>query len=317
MKKNLTIIAVIVLAVVLMTTMVACGGADVMYPELTLAASKPDAEAKVAVNADMSALEMMQAALVNYYHADYIASVLQGLVSTSIGPIKVDQLVVGSKVRRGAAYTDDECKTYNSDMTLFTDNKSHSIAAAVYEEVIIEGTDNIRVRQGDKIKSKVNEETKEYVITAGKYKEVEEFTSMENLIEEKVNDPARIWMYDINVWSDNSIVKEATAVTKEDGCYKFTIDFALDKVTENYKNVMIYMLKAGGANPKEVTFQGLKIQFEVWESGFLRTIHIEEKYHVVIDILGGINTDITLNSRQEFGYAEMDGWKIDEKVALF
>lgn len=316
MKKNLTIIAVIVLAVVLMTTMAACGGADVMYPELTLAAKQPEAEAKVAVSADMSALEMMQAALVNYYHADYIASVLQGLVSTSVGPIKIDQLVVGSKVRSGAAYTDDECKTYNPDMTLFTDNKSHSIAAAVYEEVIVEGTDNIRVRQGDKIKSEVNEETKEYLITAGKYKEVEEFTSMEELIEYKVNDPARIWMYDINVWSDESIVKEASEVKDEGDCYTFTIDFALDKVTEKYKNVMIYMLKAGGADPKEVTFQGLKIQFEIWKNGFLRTIHIEEKYHVVLKIMN-INTDITLNSRQEFGYAEMDGWKIADKVALF
>ncbi len=321
MKKGITAVVVVILAVVLLTTMAACRPEALAYPDLTIGAEKPTQTPTVEVNANMTPMQMMQAAMINYYQADYITSKNQGMVATTIVGGTVNQMVVAAKVRSGKAYTDATCKEYNPELQLFTDNKSHSAFAAVYEEVIIESASDVRVRAAKKgdIKSDKDEEKREYYITAKKMQDPEYISSVPKLVEDKVNDPVRLWMYDIEIDSTDAIVKAggdtSTGVTLKDGCYEFTIDFDKDQVTKNYRDVMIYMLTQGGAAPSKLDFEGLKIKFTVWENGFLRLIDIEEKY--TIQIAGIINSSITLNSRQEFGYAEVEGYKIADKLTMF
>ena len=318
MKKFVSILAIIIVVVLMGTMFMGCKDdrEDISIDEskvdfepqaMTMGTTKPTATPVTAITENSTATEMFYAAIDNFYGVDYVSTYLKGNVETTVMQvIKVNQLVVGNKVRSG--------KAGEAGTKYFVDNKSYSSAAAVYEETYVDANGKAFIRSAN-AKSIKYDKKKD---TAGlgnqgwerSFKATEKFDNVAALVAEKVNDPSKIWMYDTDV---EGAIDKITKVEKVEGKdqYKFSIVFNLEKVTQNYKAVMEYMLSQS-APADGLTFLGLKFDVVVWDNGYLADIYITEQYKM--SIAGIIDSAVELKSRQQYSYNPAEtGYTMAEK----
>ena len=311
MKKYVSILAIVIVAVVMGTMFMGCQDkfddvtiGEFTPEEMTMGTSKPTAAPATAITASTSATDMFYAAIDNFYGADYVSTYLKGNVETVIMGASVNQLVIGNKVR--------EVKGNAEGSKYFVDNRSFSAFAQVYEETYVDGNGKAYIRNasGVKYSSKKDKAGKGLDGWSKTFKAAESFNTVSALVAAKVNDPTKIWMYDTDV---DGAIKEISSVEKVEGKdqYKFSIIFDLDKVTKNYKAVMEYMLNQS-VKSEGLTFLGLKFDVVVWDNGYLADLYITEQYQV--KIAGIIDSAIELKSRQQYSYNPAEaGYTMAEK----
>lgn len=311
MKKYVSILAIIIIAVIMGTMFMGCDDkfdevtiTPFTPEEMTMGTAKPTAAPVTAITENSTATEMFYAAIDNFYGADYVSTYLKGNVETSIKGIKVNQLVVGNKVRQGKANT--------AGSKYFVDNRSYSLFAQVYEETYVDATGKAYIRSATGVKYNDGKDStgKGLEGWTKKFKAAESFATVNALVADKVNDPTKIWMYDTNV---EGAIDQITKVEKVEGKdqYKFSIIFNLDKVTQNYKAVMEYMLNQS-VKSEGLTFLALKFDVVVWDNGYIADLYITEQYQV--KIAGIIDSAIELKSRQQYSYNPAEaGYTMAEK----
>lgn len=316
MKKCFKITAIICVVIVSLVLLVGCGPKSGLISEIGKTA--PTATPTTAVNADMSGVDMLMAAVDNYYGADFVASVLSGNVDTTVAGVKVVQAVLGRKIREGKFaedYADDQAN-------YFIDNRSYSFAAKLYEETLIKPGD-IKYRNVSNPSRSILQNKKDmYDISVNdkvKWNDIEEYgDAMDNYIDSKSSDPRKIWAYLINEDTIASADKPVYNAETKQYSFKVVMDIALS--TEEYKDVMVYQLENNaGMSVSGLEFTQLEFNVVVWESGFLARLEITESYNMKLSAAGlKLNSEITLNSTQYFSYNPNEaGYKMADYINKF
>lgn len=320
MKKKLLISTLIVILILSMSMalLVGCGNKKPNFGEQTVGAVKPtDAQIVAEINSGMSAYDMLQAGMKNYYNADVAISAYNGNVATKVGPITINQLVESSKIRIGKGDADGN----NANKAkYFADNKSYSIAANLYEKMVITPDEikYINAKKGDTSHKDKSEWGQGWSVK--NWNTVEnDFDDVKALAEAKSNNPTILWMYDLQ--KDYVLSEGTKAPVLKDGVYTFTLNFDPVKSTANYIETMRAQLEVNaGMGVEGLTFETLEITVEMWDNGMIKRIYITESYFMKmtdVPVIKSLNSSITLNSDTQFAYAESEGFKYDEHVAAF
>lgn len=307
MKKIITAIIAIMVVALTCVSFAACDNkVDISGPE-GFGETMPTQEPAVAVNADMSAVEMIMAAEQNYYNAQFLASTSSGKLDTKVLGLTFTQFVNSDKIRQGSVKS--------GEYTQFSNNLSGSIGAIdlvkIWEETYIKKTasgDDIRFRNVAKGDLSVNKSTATLSIKDGKtFQATDRYTDFATYQNEKAANPELIWMYEIN--EDTVIADQCTApvYNAEDKTYSFTIVADPSLSTTEYQKQMMYMLKEqSGIDPAEFAFETIKLEVVMWENGYIKSLDLTESYYMKIDVLIKINTTITLNSHTVYSYFDKE-----------
>lgn len=324
MKKKLFIstLAIVLILSMSIAMFAGCNGNAPEFGEQTLGTTKPtNVETSATLTEGMSAFEMLEVGIENFYDADYVASFYNGSVKTKVIGMTITQLVESLKIRKGKG--DIEGNNANG-ASYFADSRSYSSVAKLYEQMIIT-PDDIRYINATKSGTKYDKKTgtwsiKEWNAEQTGYVDVLDFA------DEKQNNPTILWMYNLKedyvipagkeLPVKKNAMSETTAVEKKDGYYTFTISFDPTETTKDYIGTMKQQLEVNaGMGVDGLTFEELKLEVELWDNGMFKRLFITESYFM--KMAGIINSSITLYSDTQFTYEEVDGYKYDENVATF
>ncbi len=302
MKKFIVAIVAIMLVALTCVSFVGCDNdVDITIDE-SFGSTMPDQTPAVAVNADMSPIEMLMAAEQNYSAADFVASTSMGSISTKVlKVIEIVQFVRSEKIRNGSVS--------DGVYTQFSNNLSGTVGydmIKIWEETYIKNTadsSDIAFRNVDKKNIEVNQDDYTLSIKEGKdFNETERFTDMQTYSDAKAADPSKIWMYDVNedtYLADQS--SEKATYDPETKTYSFTIVANPETSTTAYQEQMMYMLeKQSGMTPKNFRFETIKLEVVMWENGYIKSLALTESYYM--QVAGIISTSITLNSNASYSY---------------
>ncbi|MDE6188701.1 MAG: hypothetical protein K2G37_00245, partial [Clostridia bacterium] len=137
MKKKILLLTVTVVLILSMSMalLAGCGGDPVEFGEQTIGTEAPSNVA-YSVEDGMSAFEMLEVGVKNYYDADVAVMSYKGsVVTTILGGIKVTQNVISNKIRVGKG---DEGGNNANKAKYFADNQSYGYTS-LYEKMIIDG----------------------------------------------------------------------------------------------------------------------------------------------------------------------------------
>ena len=323
MKKKLFIstLAIVLILSMSVAMFAGCGGGKVDFGAQTLGTTKPtNVETSATLTEDMTAFQMLEVGIENFYDAEYVASFYNGSVKTKVIGMTITQLVESLKIRKGKG--DIEGENANG-ASYFADSRSFSSVAKLYEQMIIT-PDDIKYINAAKGKTKYDKKTKVWSVST--WNKEEKFDDVTGLAKEKQNNPTILWMY--NLQEDYVIpageklpvkkdaMSETTAVEKKDGYYTFTISFDPTETTKDYIGTMKQQLQTNaGMGVDGLTFEELKLQVELWDNGMFKRLYITESYFM--KMAGIINSSITLYSDTQFTYEEVDGYRYEDHVATF
>lgn len=321
MKKFTVITAIILLVAMVSVVLISCkdetpvNTGDYKRPEVTEGFGSTDGlTAANAINKDMSAIQMLEAGVANFYDQGYVATVNGGQIDTQIKvlgiPMGFTQFVQSITVRNGSA---------NGDYQLFNDNVSGSIKEGggipidirIWEETLYKktgSTEEIKFHSGtDKDMVAAKDENGNYTMyfQEGKtFKPVETFSNLDDYKNAKAANPTLIWMYDIN--EDTYLPDGTTAPVFDEATktYSFTVAAHPENATKEYQKQMMYMLeKQSPVKPDEFRFESIKMTVTMSENGFITKVSIEESYY--LKIVGGlVKSTVTLKSDRYFSYQE-------------
>lgn len=313
MKKVLISIVVIVM----MVTVALCAFAgctpdlppltvdDFEIIEMNIGKEMPTVEGATPLDSSMSSYEMLQTAVANYYNAEYAISQLLGSVVTSIGPIKVTQMVDAAKIRSGKG---DANGNNANGAKYFADSISYSQFASLYEKIVIK-PDTIKYRNAD-TKYRRRQDTVEIKSWNGidtNFEDVADFTA------KKSNNPTILWMYDLQ----EDFVQEKSDPKYDEATktYRFAIIFDPEKSTVEYKKTMQQQLEVNaGMKVEGLEFLQLRLRVVLWENGMIRNMYITESYQM--KLAGVIDSVITLNSDVQYSFDPNEaGYDIDTNIA--
>ena len=318
MKKFAMIAIAAALAVVMAFSFVACSvdlnlNATVseVYPE--------NITPTVAINGDMSATEMLAAAIENYYGADFAIARTTGSLTTEVLGLSLTQFVKSVTIREGAS---------DADNKLFYQNLSGTAGGSLKLDIKIwEETDY--VKSGDSVnmyfrqannssvdlkttldaKGAMTDAWFEWKGGEADFTDVLTYTDLDTYVNDRASDPTKIWMYDIN---ENTVIPDKTVepqlVTDPDNpslqYYTFSVSGNVNKEdTEHYsvakyEEQMMYMLQSQGQNPSEFYFTEIRLDVQVWPNGHLRKVDVTESYFM--KLMGFVNSVVTLESAKAF-----------------
>ena len=313
MKKVL--ISIVIVALMLTVALSAFAGCTPKLEELTvddfeiiemnIGKDMPAAEGATALKSDMTAFEMLETAVANYYNADYAISQLLGSVATYIGPIKVTQMVDAAKIRSGKG---DANGNNANGASYFADSISYSQFASLYEKIVIT-RDTIKYRNADTKYARRQDtvEVKEWNGIDTNFDDIADFTA------KKSNNPTVLWMYNLQ----NDYVKEASdpIYDAETKTYRFAIIFDPVKSTTEYVKTMKQQLEVNaGMKVEGLEFLQLRLRVVLWENGMIRNMYITESYKM--KLMGLIDSAITLNSDVQYSFNPNEaGYDIAENIA--
>lgn len=262
---------------------------------------KPTETPVAEFSGDMSAIEMLEVGVANYYGASYIASNSEGALNTQVMGLNFTQFVKSQTIRQGSS---------NGDYKQFSNNISGSVGSSLVKVMIWEETAitksgdsvNINFRNADKNNLKVrklDDNKYELFFSKNGFNAVENFTDLNTYQNEKAANPTLIWMYDIN---ENTYDKEKTVepTKNADGTYTFKIVADPQASTVEYTKQMMYMLNSTGTNAEDFEFRKIEIEITMWDNGFIKELNLTESYFMKVS--GIIDTEITLNSFRQFSY---------------
>lgn len=313
MKKVL--ISIVIVALMLTIALSAFAGCtheleeldvnDFEIIEMNIGKDMPAVEGATALKSDMTAFEMLETAVTNYYNADYAISQLLGSVATYIGPIKVTQMVDAAKIRSGKG---DASGNNANGASYFADSISYSQFASLYEKIVIT-PDEIKYRNADTKYARRQDtvEVKEWNGIDTNFKDVADFTA------KKSNNPTVLWMYDLQ----KDYVQKASdpIYDAETKTYRFAIIFDPEKSTVEYKKTMQQQLEGNaGMKVEGLEFKQLRLRVVLWENGMIRNMYITESYQM--KLAGVIDSVITLNSDVQYSFNPNEaGYDIAENIA--
>ena len=326
MKRFAMIAIAAALAVVMAFSFVACGGSS-MNLRSEVANVAPKLDPTVGINGDMSAIEMLNAAVENYYGADFAIARTSGSLTTEVMSMMLTQFVKSVTIRDGASDADNKLFYQNQSGTV----KDGGMLGAAIDIKIWEETDY--VKSGDSVNMYFRSANSKS-LTAQKYNDTDgtitdtwfewnngtaDFTdvltynSLDEYANERYADPTRIWMYVIN---ENTILNDKTVAPKletdpDTGAQYYTLSVSgnVDKTSDNYsvaeyEEQMMYMLQSQGQNPSDFYFTEIKLDVQVWPNGFLRQVKVTESYYM--ELMGFVSSVVTLTSTKAFFFAEND-----------
>ena len=326
MKRFAMIAIAAALAVVMAFSFVACGGSS-MNLRSEVANVAPKLDPTVGINGDMSAIEMLNAAVENYYGADFAIARTSGSLTTEVMSMMLTQFVKSVTIRDGASDADNKLFYQNQSGTV----KDGGMLGAAIDIKIWEETDY--VKSGDSVNMYFRSANSKS-LTAQKYNDTDgtitdtwfewnngtaDFTdvltynSLDEYANERYADPTRIWMYDIN---ENTILSDKTVAPKletdpDTGAQYYTLSVSgnVDKTSDNYsvaeyEEQMMYMLQSQGQNPSDFYFTEIKLDVQVWPNGFLRQVKVTESYYM--ELMGFVSSVVTLTSTKAFFFDEND-----------
>ena len=326
MKRFAMIAIAAALAVVMAFSFVACGGSS-MNLRSEVANVAPKLDPTVGINGDMSAIEMLNAAVENYYGADFAIARTSGSLTTEVIGMTLTQFVKSVTIRDGASDADNKLFYQNQSGTV----KDGSFLGAAIDIKIWEETDY--VKSGDSVNMYFRSANSKS-LTANKFNDTDgtitdtwfewnngtaDFTdvltynSLDEYANERYADPTRIWMYDIN---ENTILSDKTVAPKletdpDTGAQYYTLSVSgnVDKTSDNYsvaeyEEQMMYMLQSQGQNPSDFYFTEIKLDVQVWPNGFLRQVKVTESYYM--ELMGFVSSVVTLTSTKSFFFDEND-----------
>ena len=326
MKRFAMIAIAAALAVVMAFSFVACGGSS-MNLRSEVANVAPKLDPTVEINGDMSAIEMLNAAVENYYGADFAIARTSGSLTTEVMSMMLTQFVKSVTIRDGASDADNKLFYQNQSGTV----KDGSFLGAAIDIKIWEETDY--VKSGDSVNMYFRSANSKS-LTAQKYNDTDgtitdtwfewnngtaDFTdvltynSLDEYANERYADPTKIWMYVIN---ENTILNDKTVAPKletdpDTGAQYYTLSVSgnVDKTSDNYsvaeyEEQMMYMLQSQGQNPSDFYFTEIKLDVQVWPNGFLRQVKVTESYYM--ELMGFVSSVVTLTSTKAFFFDEND-----------
>ena len=326
MKRFAMIAIAAALAVVMAFSFVACGGSS-MNLRSEVANVAPKLDPTVEINGDMSAIEMLNAAVENYYGADFAIARTSGSLTTEVMSMMLTQFVKSVTIRDGASDADNKLFYQNQSGTV----KDGSFLGAAIDIKIWEETDY--VKSGDSVNMYFRSANSKS-LTAQKYNDTDgtitdtwfewnngtaDFTdvltynSLDEYANERYADPTKIWMYVIN---ENTILNDKTVAPKletdpDTGAQYYTLSVSgnVDKTSDNYsvaeyEEQMMYMLQSQGQNPSKFEFTEIKLDVQVWPNGFLRQVKVTESY--IMELMGFAESGVTLISTKAFFFDEND-----------
>lgn len=322
MKKKILISTVVAIMLMSMTLML-FAGCDKGYQgdDKGIGLTKPTEEmlgiTPTAITQDMTAYQMMDIAIDNFYNADYIINEYVGGVNMKLaGIIKVDQVVQSTKIREGKG---DKSGNNANGATYFADNKSHSAFAKIYEKFVI--TENSWTRKsGNKDKISYTKPGKKGAGRLGAWKVTKwnsenKYNSLKELADKNYNNPTILWMYDLS--EENIKTTTVPAYDEVAGTYKFTMTFKPMESTVEYRKVMLNQLESNAGMPIEnLGFNELKLEFVLWDNGMIKSINVTENYQMKMMLAGtGINSAVILTAKQSFSYDRNEkGYNIDDHL---
>lgn len=312
MKKSL--ISVVIIVMLLAVALSAFAGCtpdldpltveDFEIIDMNIGKEMPTAENATALNADMSAFEMLEVAVANYYNADYAISQLVGNVDTTVLGINTTQVVDAAKIRSGKG--DATGKNANG-AKYFADSISYSQFASLYEKIVI-NPDEIKYRN-----AKTSYHRRGKTIKIEKWNDIDtDFADVADFTAKKSNNPTILWMYDLQkdfiLESSTPIYDEATKT------YRFAIIFDPDKSTVEYKKTMQQQLEVNaGMKVEGLEFKQLRLRVVLWENGMIRNMYITEAYKM--KLAGIIDSVVVLDSDVQYSFDPNEaGYDIDENI---
>lgn len=332
MKRIAMIAIAAALAVVMAFSFVACGGGAINLKS-TVALGEPDLTPTKEINKDMSAIEMLTAAVDNYYGADFAIARTTGSLSTDIKGLVMTQFVKSVTIREGAATGDNKMFYQNQSGTVDDGGLIQKfVNIRIWEE-----TDYVKSGAGENLyfRSAVDKSLEgmtdtdevdgETVITNAwfvwkngieDFNETQSYNSLDTYVTERASDPTKIWMYDINantILNDKTVAPELKTEKLSDGSeieyYTFSVSGNVDKNSDgysvaDYEDQMLYMLESQGQTPSEFYFTEIKLDVEVWPNGFLRQVKVTESYFM--KVMGIVETVVTLESTKAFFFDKND-----------
>ena len=259
--------------------------------------------AKQAINKNMNTYQMLDAAVQNYYAADYAANVcVIGGVKTTVLGIKVNQGVQSFKYRDGKGNPTDSSNKENAKYYAYS--KSSGIAT-LYEEYFTEGS-TVKHRKAASTKTAKYEvptangkKPKVEFMVASKWNKATTYTDVSKFIEATSTDFTKVWSYKV----DETTVLNADEKVKynsEEDIYYLKASLDLDKATADYLDVMKYQLATNmNMEVKSLKFNKLELECAIYGNGFFKYIIIHEAYEMnlgKVPVIGDLNGMVIANN---------------------
>lgn len=318
MKKFLlVVIAIVMTLAMLFMTLSGCknniqkvGVEDFNVIDMDIGKTMPKTSCSVALQKDMSAYEMFETALNNYYNADFVISQQYGTALTSMGVIKKSQVVDVVKIRDGKG---DASGNNLNGATYFADSISYSSVTSLYEKMVIR-PDQIAYRNAN-----TSYVSKENTVNVKSWNDIQtNFSDFKDFTEQKHNNPTLLWMYDTRedyVEESSKPVYDAATDT-----YRFALIFDPIESTKDYIDTMKVQLgENAGMTVKGLDFLQLRLRVVLWSNGMIRNIHITESYDMKLakGILS-INGNVTLKTEVQFSYDRAEaGYELANNIQSF
>lgn len=239
------------------------------------------------INEEMSAIEMMMAAVHNYEQVGFTAVSQTGDVTTSMLGMDIQQAVEGLRIRKNG-------ETYMHNNSITKKAGGLPITIKVLEKYFIDSNKAVKLLSANQKDIALYE----HKLYAKKYAVDKTFESMSAFNKENPNDPSRLFMYIV----DEDTIIDSTTPVKKDGYYEFEIKCNAEDAFKDYLPVMNYMLK--GNSGKVTKSTELSFVVQVWEEGVFKHYDVVEKYD--IKIAGIFDGGVSLKSDVKFTYDEAE-----------
>lgn len=280
------------------------------------------------VDDKMTAYEMFEIGIQNFYNANYAVIEYSGGVNMTLIGIKVNQVVQSTKIRQGIG---DKDGNNANGATYFADNKSYSTFAKIYEKFVIRTDSFQRIAVASKKKGDSDNGTVKYnssskygrlgAWSVDKWGNVADYQNLSELVTTNSNNPTILWMYELK---EEYIMGDSVIMPAHDAdahIYKFAFEFDPEKSTVEYLKVMKVQLEGNaGMGVDGLQFNKLILEVVMWENGMIRAINVKESYQMKMDVpvLGYIDSVVGLKATQLFSYnPEEAGYKIQEHINSF
>lgn len=318
MRKCVVAIVAIILIAVLTMTFVGCknksvekvGIEDFELIEMNIGAQMPAKAGALPIDKSMSAYEMFDTVVKNFYDADFAITQQYGTaVTTTMGSIETQQVVDVMRIRDGKG---DATGNNVNGATYFADSVSYSNVTQLYEKIVINGEDKISFRNA-KLRYRAGGNT----IEIKNWNNIDTaFDSVADFENKKSNNPTVLWMYDLK--EENMSDYSQPIYDEESGTYRFSILFNPVNSTEKYRKTMVQQLEGNaGMTVNKIDFQQLRLRVVLWENGMIRNIHITESYD--LKLAGGfINNKVMLKAEIQFSYDKNEsGYNLEQNIKSF
>lgn len=314
MRKKITcLFSAAIVVVVSMTLFVACGKTQnynnvdkfsvhkVSYGNDFPSSLTP----KVAINKDMSAIQMLEAGMENHYNADFVTKLSNENVQTSLGMIKSSQYVDSVVYRMGKA---------NDDAKFLIDNRTGSQFIKMWEESVFRGADKIDFRVALNDNVKYNAKADDKFDKVKNWNSEESYTSVEQFVEKKVANPTKIWPF---ITTEETMLEQSKVwQDSATDTYRFAILFDVEKALDTYGDVLKYNLEMAGNKLENFKYETVKLEVVMWSNGFIRSVNITQVYDMKIQVDIGLkfkgNSRNVSTGLMQFSYNESE---VEERVS--